>query len=174
MNIRPYRHKPEHKSEIEAQVEELLRSGVIQRSTSPFSSPVILVKKKDGTWCLCINYTHLNALTLIAKYSVPIIEELLDELHGATWFSKLDLCAGYHQIRLAPAEEHKTVFQTHQGHFEFKVVSFGLVGTPATFLGAITTTLKPPNRICVLSFFDDILVFSASLQGHVGHLRQVL
>lgn len=135
VNIRPYRHKPEHKSEIEAQVEELLRSGVIQRSTSPFSSPVILVKKKDGTWCLCINYTHLNALTLIAKYSVPIIEELLDELHGATWFSKLDLCAGYHQIRLAPAEEHKTVFQTHQGHFEFKVVSFGLVGTPATFLG---------------------------------------
>ncbi|XP_048570454.1 uncharacterized protein LOC125551359 [Triticum urartu] len=168
VNIRPYRHKPEHKTEIEKQVEELLRSGVIQRSTSPFSSPVILVKKKDGTWRLCIDYRQLNALTVIAKFPVPVIEELLDELHGAAWFSKLDLRAGYHQIRLAPGEEYKTAFQTHQGHFEFRVVSFGLAGAPATFIGAVTTTLKPVNRVCVLSFFDDILVFSATLQEHVG------
>uniref|UniRef100_A0A453DEU4 Reverse transcriptase domain-containing protein n=1 Tax=Aegilops tauschii subsp. strangulata TaxID=200361 RepID=A0A453DEU4_AEGTS len=103
-----------------------------------------------------------------------VIEELLDELHGAAWFSKLDLRAGYHQIRLAPGEEYKTAFQTHQGHFEFKVVSFGLAGAPATFIGAVTTTLKPVNRVCVVSFFDDILVFSVSLKDHVIHLRQVL
>uniref|UniRef100_A0A452XF62 Reverse transcriptase domain-containing protein n=1 Tax=Aegilops tauschii subsp. strangulata TaxID=200361 RepID=A0A452XF62_AEGTS len=103
-----------------------------------------------------------------------VIKELLDELHGAAWFSKLDLRTGYHQIRLAPGEEYKTAFQTHQGHFEFRVVSFGLAGAPATFIGAFTTTLKPVNRVCVLSFFDDILVFSATLREHVEHLRQVL
>ena len=149
VNVRPYRHKPELKSEIEKQVEELLRSGIIQRSTSPFSSPVILVKKKDGTWRLCIDYRHLNALTVVAKHPVPIIEELLDELHGAAWFSKLDLRARYHQIRLAPREEYKTAFQTHQGHFEFKVVSFGLAGAPATFIGAVTTTLQPDRKSVV-------------------------
>lgn len=170
VNIRSYLHKPEHKMKIETQVEELLKSGVIQRSTSPFSSPVILVKKKDDTWRLCIDYMQLNALTVVPKYPVPIIEELLDELHGAKWFSKLDLRAGYHQIRLAPGEEYKTVFQTHQGHFEFTVVSFGLAGAPATFLGAVTTTLKPVNRVCVVSFFDNILVFSFSLEEHAEHL----
>uniref|UniRef100_A0A453HXS9 Reverse transcriptase domain-containing protein n=1 Tax=Aegilops tauschii subsp. strangulata TaxID=200361 RepID=A0A453HXS9_AEGTS len=103
-----------------------------------------------------------------------VIEELLDELHGAAWFSKLDLRAGYHQIRLAPGEEYKTAFQTHQGHFEFRVVPFGLAGAPATFLGAVTSTLKPVSRVCVLSFFNDILVFSITLREHVDHLLQVL
>lgn len=111
---------------------------------------------------------------MVAKYPVPVIEELLDELHGAAWFSKLDLRAGYHQIRLALGEEHKTTFQTHQGHFEFKVVSFGLAAALATLLGSMTTALKPVNRVCVLHFFDDILVFSITLSDHVIHLRQVL
>lgn len=173
-SIRPYRHKPEHKGEIERQVEELLRTGIIQHSTSPFSSPVILVKKKDGMWQICIDYRHLNALTCVAKYPVPVIEELLDELHGAKWFSKLDLRAGYHQIRLAEGEEYKTAFQTHFGHFEFRVVSFRLAGAPPTFLGAMNHTLHPLLRYCVLVFFDDILVFSQTLEDHQEHLRQVL
>ena len=96
VNIRPYRHKPEHKSEIERQVEELLQFGIIQRSSSSFASPTILVKKKDGTWRLCIDYRHLNAMTCVSKFPVPIIEELLDELHDAAWFTKLDLRSGYH------------------------------------------------------------------------------
>uniref|UniRef100_A0A8R7TUN7 Reverse transcriptase domain-containing protein n=1 Tax=Triticum urartu TaxID=4572 RepID=A0A8R7TUN7_TRIUA len=174
VNIRPYRHKPEHKTEIERQVTELLRPGVIQRSHSSFSSPVILVKKKYGAWRLCIDYRHLNAMTRVSKFPVPVIEELLDELHGAKWFSKLDLRAGYHQIRLAEGEEFKTAFQTHSGHYEFKVLSFGLAGGPATFISVLTDTLQPLLRHCVLLFFDDILVFGRTWEEHVSHIRRVL
>ena len=172
-SIRAYRHKPDHKDEIERQVAELLRTCVIQRSNSPFSSPAILVKK-DGTWRLCIDNRQLNAITCVSKYPVPVIEELLDELHGATWFSKLDLRAGYHQIRLAEGEEFKTAFQTHSGHYEFRVVSFGLTGGPPTFLGAMNTTVHPLLRVCVLVFFDDILVFSKTLKDNARDLRRVL
>ena len=112
-------------------------------------------------------------MTIVGKYPMPVIEELLDELHGAKWFSKLDLRAGYHQIRLAKEEEFKTAFQPHSGHFEFRVLSYGLAGGPTTFNGAITGTLHPLMRECVLSFFDDILVFSKTLQEHAEHLRQV-
>lgn len=174
VNLRAYRHKPELKSEIERQVTELLQSGVIQKSTSHFSSPAILVKKKDGTWRLCVDYRALNSMTVVSKYPVPIIDELLDELAGARWFSKLDLRAGYHQIRLAEGEEAKTAFQTHSGHWEYKVMPFGLAGAPATFLGAMNTTLQPLLRKCVVVFFDDILVYSGSLKEHNEHLQQVL
>lgn len=174
VNMRAYRHKPELKTEIERQVTELLESGIIQRSTSQFSSPAILVRKKDGTWRLCVDYRRLNAMTVVSKYPVPIIDELLDELAGARWFSKLDLRAGYHQIRLAPGEEFKTAFQTHSGHWEYKVMPFGLAGAPATFLGAMNTTLRPLLRKCVIVFFDDILVYSNSLADHMIHLKSVL
>lgn len=137
VNIRPYHHKPEHKTKIEQQVDELLRLGIIRHSTSLFSSPIILVRKKDGMWRLCVDYLHLNAMTSIAKYPVPIIEELFNELLGVVWFSKLDLWAGYHQIRIIKGDEYKTTFQTHSGHFEYTVMSLGLAGGPATFNGAM-------------------------------------
>jgi hypothetical protein len=113
-------------------------------------------------------------MTVVSKYHVPIIEELLDELAGARWFSKLDLRAGYHQIRLAPGEEFKTAFQTHSGHWEYKVMPFGLAGAPATFLDAMNTTLRPLLRKCVVVFFDDILVYSNSLADHMIHPKSVL
>jgi hypothetical protein len=115
VSVRPYRVAPELKNEIERQLKEMLDQGVIAHSQSAFGSPVLLVRKEDKLWQLVIDYRQLNALTVKGKYPLPVIDELLDELAGSRWFSKLDLCAGYHQIRLAPGEEHKTAFQTHNG-----------------------------------------------------------
>jgi hypothetical protein len=100
VQIRPYRYAPELKNEIEKQIAEMLQSGVIRPSVSSFASPLIMVKKKDQSWRPCVDYRHLNALTVKSKYPLPVIDELLDELHGSCWFSKLDLRAGYHLIRL--------------------------------------------------------------------------
>jgi hypothetical protein len=110
VNVRPFRFSPAMKDEIEAQVAEMLHIGLIHPSSSAFSSPVILVRKKDHSWPFCVDYRHLNALTVKGKYLVPVIDELLDELFGASWFSILDLRVDFHQILLKDGEEHKTAF----------------------------------------------------------------
>jgi hypothetical protein len=172
--MRTYRYAPALKSAIEKQVNEMLEFSLIQHNKSPFASSVILVKKKDGTYIFCMDYRHLNVLTAKAKFPVPIIDEFLDELHGVAWFSTLDLRAGFHQIRMAPADQYKTVFQKHHGHFEFRVMAFGLTRAPATFQGAMNSTLKPLLHMCALVFFDDILVYSDTWEHHIQHLEQVL
>jgi hypothetical protein len=121
------------KDEIELLIQDMLSKGIIQHNKSAFSSPVLLVKKKDQTWSFCVDYRHLNALTMKFKYLMPIIDELLDKLHGVSLFSSLDLRAGFYQILLRPGEEYKTVFQTHVGHFEFRLMAFGMTGAPDTF-----------------------------------------
>lgn len=113
VSIWQYCYSPKLKTEIEEQVSELLKHGMIQPSTSPFSSPVLLVRKKDNTWRMCVDYRMLNALTIKSKFPIPVIDELLDELASARWFTCLDLRTGFNQIRLAPGEEYKTTFQTH-------------------------------------------------------------
>jgi hypothetical protein len=172
--VRPYRYSPALKDEIEKQVADMLAKGLIQPSVSAFSSPILLVRKKDGTWRFYIDYRYLNALTLKSKFPIPVFDELMDELARARWFTSLDLNAGYHQVRLKPGEEFKTAFQTHFGHFEFRVMAFGLCGAPATFQGAMNTTLAPLLRKCVIVFFDDILIYSASYEEHIQHIHAVL
>ncbi|KAJ9526957.1 hypothetical protein QJQ45_025335 [Haematococcus lacustris] len=168
-----YRMSQEEHAELKKQVQDLLAKGMIEPSSSPFAAPILFVKKKSGELRMCLDYRQLNKITIRDQYPLPRIDDLFDKLSGCTVFSSLDLQAGYNQIRITPEDVPKTAFRTPDGHYQFKVLSFGLCNAPATLQRVMNDAFAPVLNQCALVYLDDILVMSKSVDEHLQHLRKV-
>ncbi|KAJ9518388.1 hypothetical protein QJQ45_010285 [Haematococcus lacustris] len=164
--------KPEH-DELRRQITDLLAKGLIEPNSSPFAAPVLFVQKKSGELRMCIDYRQLNKITIRDQYPLPRIDDLFDQLAGKTVFSSLDLQAGYHQIRIPAEDVPKTAFRTPEGHYQFKVLCFGLTNAPATFQRVMNEAFAEVINDCALVYLDDILVMSENTEQHLVHLRRV-
>ncbi|KAJ0855655.1 putative nucleotidyltransferase, Ribonuclease H [Helianthus annuus] len=167
----PYRLAPSEMQELSKQLQELSDKGFIRPSFSPWGAPVLFVKKKDGSFRMCIDYRELNMLTIKNRYPLPRIDDLFDQLQGATCFSKIYLRSGYHQLRVFEEDIPKTAFRTRYGHYEFTVMPFGLTNAPAVFMDLMNKVCKPYLDKFIIVFIDDISIYSKTRADHEQHLR---
>ena len=170
----PYRMSYAELEAIKKQLAEYTERGFIRPSSSPYGAPVLFVKKKDGSLRMCTDYRALNKITIRNQYPLPRIDELLDRLHGARFFSKVDLASGYHQVRIKEADVPKTAFTTRYGLYEFLVLPFGLCNAPATFMRMMNNVLRPYLDTFVIVYLDDILIYSRNAEEHKQHLKTIL
>ncbi|GJT97870.1 putative reverse transcriptase domain-containing protein [Tanacetum coccineum] len=169
-----YRLAPAEMQELSTQLQELFDRGFIRPSSSPWGAPVLFVKKKDGSFWMCIDYRELNKLTVKNRYPLPRIDDLFDQLQGSRVYSKIDLRSGYHQLRVREEDIPKTAFRTRYGHYEFQVMPFGLTNAPTIFMDLMNRVCKPYLDRFVIVFIDDILIYSKSRKEHEGHLKLIL
>ncbi|GFS54092.1 hypothetical protein TNCV_2526601 [Trichonephila clavipes] len=174
INQRAYRVSPTERRIIHEEVQKMLDEGIVQPSESPWSSPIVLVRKKDGSWRFCVDYRKLNSVTKKDVYPLPRIDDTLDCLKGAMFFSSMDLRSGYWQIEIDEADREKTAFITPEGLYEFKVMPFGLCNAPATFERMMDNLLRHFKWTMCLCYLDDIIVFSETFEDHLIRLRLVL
>ncbi|KAD6120027.1 hypothetical protein E3N88_11298 [Mikania micrantha] len=167
----PYRLAPSEMQELSNQLQELLDKGFIRPSFSPWGAPVLFVKKKDGTFRMCIDYRELNKLTVKNRYPLPRIDDLFDQLQGSSFYSKINLHSGYHQLRVKEEDVPITAFRTRYGHYEFLVMPFGLTNAPAIFMDLMNRVCRPYLDKFVIVFIDDILIYSKTKEDHEQHLR---
>jgi hypothetical protein len=170
----PYRHPEVYKDKIEKTIKELLKLGHIRPSSCPYASSVVMVKKQDGTLRMCIDYWALNKKTIKNRFPIPRINELMDELLGVKYFSKINLHSRYHQIQVREHDIPKTAFHCHYENYEFSVMPFGLTNAPATFQSCMNHTFKKQLQKFLLVFFDDILIYNKTWEEHLQHLDEVL
>ncbi len=171
---RLYRLSPKELEEVKRQIADLLSKGFIEPSTSPFGAPILFVQKKDGSLRMVVDYRQLNKITIRNRYPLPRIEDIFDSLQGSQVYSSCDLASGYHQIRIAQEDIQKTAFTTPVGHFQFKVLCFGLTNSPAVFQKAMHDVFRPYIGKFVAIYLDDILIYSKTQEEHIEHLRKVL
>jgi len=170
----PMRRLPEAlKETVKTEVQHMLENDIIRPSASPWSSPVVMVRKKDGSWRFCIDYRKLNEVTHQDAYPLPRIDATLDSLAGCQYFTTLDLASGYWQVAVEESDKEKTAFSTMNGHFEFNVMPFGLTNAPATFQRLMECVLAGLTYEQCLIYLDDVIVFSSSFDEHLRRLRNV-